>query len=329
MKVITIYPYFWDRGGAPDLALSLAISLNTEPAIVLTNSPSIHSYYSNLNVKFEKFTLKNIWKYYREDAIFISHHRKQTSILVFLNLFLFGNHLKLIHVAHSLFDNLKYFSYFPKNIVAVSNAVKQNLMSYFGVKESQIHVIFNGMKDRFQREEILPIHDGIIKVILPAALFPVKQQVELVKNTKGKISSHIEIFFAGKGPTEEILRKAIGTSKQYKILGFIDIYKELYKYDYVCLFSKKEGLPLSLIDGCMFMKPLITNDIPSVLDVNINGYNGYVLSSWEELIQCFNSLPFPNSKEYKRYSLNSRHLYEKQFSFDKMICAYKELLNKM
>lgn len=329
MKVITIYPYFWDRGGAPDLALSLAISLNTEPAIVLTNSPSIHSYYLNLDVKFEKFTLKNVWKYYREDAIFISHHRKQTSILVLLNLLLFGNHLRLTHVAHNLFDNLKYFSYFPKNIVAVSNAVKQNLISYFGVKESRIHVIFNGMKDRFRGEEILPIHKDIIKVILPAALFPVKQQVELVKNTKGKISSHIEIFFAGKGPTEAILRKAIGSSKQYKILGFIDIYKELYKYDYVCLFSKKEGLPLSLIDGCMFMKPLITNNIPSVLDVNINGYNGYVLSSWDEVIQYFNSLPFPNTKEYKMLSLNSRQLYEERFTFNKMIHSYRELLAKL
>ena len=46
MKIVTVYPYLWDRGGAPDLALELARELNTEgKPIVLTNSPSIHECY--------------------------------------------------------------------------------------------------------------------------------------------------------------------------------------------------------------------------------------------------------------------------------------------
>ncbi|MEO3205587.1 glycosyltransferase, partial [Parabacteroides distasonis] len=151
--------------------------------------------------------------------------------------------------------------------------------------------------------------------------------IEFVKRTKGKISSNIKIYFAGKGPDEKALIDEIKNSNQYIVLGFIDVYKELYNYDYVCLFSKKEGLPLSLIDGCMFAKPLITNDIKSVLDINMNGYNGFVVSDWEGLIECINNLPLPGTGEYHRLSFNSRKVYENKFLFYAMIDNYKKYLS--
>ena len=151
MKIVTVYPYLWDRGGAPDLALELARELNTEgKPIVLTNSPSIHECYMNLNVEYKRFSLKNIWRYcFGDEIVVLSHHRKQTSILVLLNLFLFFNKLKIVHVAHNSFDNLKWACFFPKKVIAVSNSVKDNLVRYFGVKEKSIMVIFNGMKDHY------------------------------------------------------------------------------------------------------------------------------------------------------------------------------------
>ena len=128
MKIVTVYPYLWDRGGAPDLALELARELNTEgKPIVLTNSPSIHECYMNLNVEYKRFSLKNIWRYcFGDEIVVLSHHRKQTSILVLLNLFLFFNKLKIVHVAHNSFDNLKWACFFPKKVIAVSNSVKDN-----------------------------------------------------------------------------------------------------------------------------------------------------------------------------------------------------------
>lgn len=332
MKVITIYPHFEERGGASDLALSLAQLLNVkEKPIVLTNS-AINKDYIQLNISFERFNFSNIRKYHSKDTIFISHHRKYTTILVLVNYFLFINKLKIIHVSHSLFYNLKWISFFPKHIVAVSNAVKENLISFFKLKEENIQVIFNGIYDYYVSNEHLDnakFSNKEIKIILPAALLPVKQQVELVKRTKGKISSHVKIFFAGKGPDEEKLRLEIGDSDQYVMLGFVDIYKVLYDYDYVCLFSQKEGLPLSLIDGCMFKKPLITNNINSVLDINVNAYNGFVLSGWSELIKCLNNLPLVGSVEYDRLSFNSRIVYENKFSLDMMLDNYKILLSKV
>lgn len=329
MKIVTVYPYLWDRGGAPDLALELARELNTEGRpIVLTNSPLIHEYYKNSGIDYKRFSLKNIWRFcLGNGVIVISHHRKQTSILVLLNSILFFNRLKIVHVAHSTFDNLKWACFFPEKVIAVSNAVKDNLIQYFGIRKKSVTVIFNGMKDHYLEYLDNRKVDGEIKIVLLAALFPVKQQIEFVKNTKGKISSNIKIYFAGKGPDEKALIDEIENSNQYVVLGFIDVYKELYNYDYVCLFSKKEGLPLSLIDGCMFAKPLITNDIKSVLDINMNGYNGFVVSEWERLIECINNLPLPGTGEYHRLSFNSRKVYEDNFLFYVMIDNYKKYLS--
>ena len=332
MKIVTIYPYFYKRGGAQDLALILARSLDEEQPVVLTNSPSIDPYYLTFSFRFEKFTIKNIWKYHTDGAIFLSHHRKTTSILVLLNWILLSNKMKLVYVAHNLFNNFKYISFFPKHIVAVSNSVKQCLVSYYGLKENRITVILNGIIDHYQSIKTVnssDIKNNIIKVILPASLIPVKQQVELVRHTKGRIASHVCIFFAGNGPDVDKLRAEIDNSSQYVMLGYIDIYKELYKYDYVCLYSLKEGLPLALVDGCMFKKPLITNDINPMLEVNMNGYNGFVVSNWEELIHCLNTLPAPSTETYKLLSENSRRVYESKFKFDVMLDSYRDLLRKL
>jgi glycosyltransferase involved in cell wall biosynthesis len=84
-----------------------------------------------------------------------------------------------------------------------------------------------------------------------------------------------------------------------------------------------------LIEGCMFRKPLITNDIASVLEVNKHGYNGFVAKNWNELINIFNSLPDPVSDEYKRLSYNAKRQYEEYFTLEKMIKNYKELIESI
>ena len=134
---------------------------------------------------------------------------------------------------------------------------------------------------------------------------------------------------AGVGDDELALKNAIGNSFQYHYLGQIPIFDELQNYDYVCLFSEKEGLPLSLIEGLMFGKPLITNDIPGALDVNVKNVTGFVCESYDMLINCLNSLPSRETPEYDNMSKNARKRYEALFTEEKMIIKYRELLSKL
>ena len=334
MKVISVYSRFSERGGAEDMATILAEQLNDDIPVILTRTKLelIHESYKKRNIQFSNFTLKNIMKYKKENCIIISHSRKETSTLVLLNLFLL-NKLKIIHVSHCIFTNLKCFTFFPTNIVAISNAVKNNLIEYFKVEKGKIEVIYNGIEDYYIKSDDentgLPVKNDKIKILFAARICKLKQQVEFVKNTDGYLNNNIEIYFAGLGEDMYLLKNVINNTGQYKIIGHIDIKKEMYKYDYVCLFFIQEGLGNILVEGCMFGKPLITNNIDAVMEVNKHGYNGFVVKDWKELILCINSLPDRNSDGYKRLSYNARKHYEECFTFEKMILSYKKAIENI
>jgi glycosyltransferase involved in cell wall biosynthesis len=330
MKIVSVYDNFINKGGAQDILLLLAKKLNTEIPVILTTSrlKMIHPAYQAQNVKFMTLNIKNILNCRLEQVIFLSHQRKLTSFLVFLNIFLIRK-LFIVHIAHNTFTNLRCLTLFPQNIIAVSYSVKKNLIDYFRLNAGRITVIYNGIDDisnnKYHRS-LFFTEDKKIRILLIGRLCKVKQQVELVNNTKGLLNSVILFYFAGEGDMLPQLKKAIGYSDQYRILGHIDIKKELYKYDYICLFSEKEGLGVSLVEGCMFGKPLITNDLESVQEVNINNYNGFVVHNWAELIVCINSLPTPNSDKYRQLSFNARKQYIDIFTVNKMLTAYNNAL---
>ena len=331
MRIITIYSNFENKGGAQDVALQIAKHLNRSSQclpIVLTQTPicNIIKDYKQQG-DFRKFSFSEVKNLKNEQTIFISHSRNTTTLLMLYRILL-GKNLKIVHVAHNTFTNLKWGTIFPKHIIAVSNGVKENLIDYFKIKEERIHVILNGMKD-VKNENNQKSDDNNISILLPGRICPVKQQVEIVKYTKGKLLPHIHIYFAGAGEDEVKLKEVIGDSKQYRYLGHINMKENLNRFDYVCLFSKKEGLGLSLIEGCMFGKPLITNDLPSVLDVNKENETGFVFKSLKSLTDGLNSLPFPNSKEYLYMSHNARLRYESFFTEEKMIQQYKKILQEI
>lgn len=331
MNIISIYPNFSNRGGAQDVALLLASKLNNSFPVVLTETSEndIVSSYKD-KAKYHLFSFKKIKSLATRDSIFLSHHRKSTTLLLLFRIFLFfeGKKLNIVHVAHNTFTNLRLLSFFPKHIIAVSNGVKMNLISYFGVSSDKVTVIFNGIVDKDIKKQKRE-YDGKIKILLAGRVCPVKQQVELVRRLKGKLLSQIHFYFAGVGEDLEQLKIEIGDSSQFHSLGHISMEEHLDHYDYVFLYSQKEGLPLSLIEGCMFGKPLITNDLPAVLDVNKDGVNGFVYSDFESLIEGLNKLPFPDSKEYLEMSQRSRLIYEENFTEDKMIYQYRTYLGKI
>lgn len=328
MRVVSVYPNFANQGGAQDVALQLAEHLNkgVKP-IVLVETPlsDIVPAYSS-RAEFLPFSWHNVCKLADGNTLFLSHHRKNTSLLL-----LFGGmmckKLPLIHVAHNTFTSLKWLSYFPETIIAVSNAVKANLIEYFGVPENRVQVVFNGMKD-VRNDKVSELHSQEIHILLPGRICPIKQQVDMVKALRGKLANHIHIFFAGTGEDVETLKKEIEGNAQFHYVGFLKMDEHLNEYDYVCLFSKNEGLPLSLIEGCMFGKPLITNGIQAVLDVNKPGQTGFSYPDFEALVDGLNKLPFPDSGYYKQLSSQARKHYETFFTEEKMIERYKRIIQE-
>lgn len=328
MIVVTVYPRFVSKGGAQDIALAVAKGISPNvPPIILFDNPNICDYYKKENVRWIKFKISTIRKLHKQGAIFISHHRKLTTRLMLISYVFFFNRLKVIHVAHNTFNTLKAVTIFPKRIIAVSKTVKENLVNYFKISEERVSVIYNGIIDKYDENKAHPYDPENIKILFIGRIVPVKKQIEFFNISKGKINSNIKISFGGIGEEYDKLKELTKDNPQYHTLGLIDVNIELPKYDYVCLFSEKEGLPLSLIEGCMLAKPLLTNTIPSSLEVNKTGYNGYASDTWDGIIDMINRLSSISNHQYDQLSSNSRKLFISQFQHNVMIAKYRNYLN--
>lgn len=322
MGVVSIYHNFGNQGGAQNVAIRLAKFFSKDPIILTrTDNCCIDSSFKGCGVVFHKFSIKAILLH-RKD-LFVSHSRNLTSIICFLNKLGLG--ANIVHVAHNIFSNYRLFSLYPKHVVAVSYAVKDNLVHYFKIPPERITVIYNGLEDTYDPNKKIT-GNYKTRLLIAARICPVKQQLEIIRNLKGHVPDDIEICFAGKGEDLESLKVLINSDTHFNYVGLINMREELYFYDYVCLFSEKEGLPLSLIEGCMYGKPLITNSIEPCLEINKDGDNGFVVNDFCELIEKIKSLPRRESEAYSLLSLNARKKYESCFTEDEMLNNYRNLL---
>ena len=329
MKVISLYTNFANQGGAQDRAIQLSTYFNKDKPLILTETAldKIIPHYAK-SAHFIRFSFSNIIKLSKnKNVIFLSHHRKMTTKLILYNL-LMGNKLKIVHCARNTFNNLKWLTLFPKNIIANSNGVKDNLVSFFRVKPQNVTVIFNGIEDCFNKRNIKNNYNTI-NILLAGRICAVKRQVDIVNALKQHIPSYIHIDFAGKGEDENLLLEAIGDSTQFRYIGHIKMEEHLNQYDYVLLFSEREGFSSSLIYGLMFSKPLITNDLPVMLDANKEGEVGFVFATLDDLATGLKKLPLPSSEDYKKMAHNARMRYEKYFKEEMMFEQYRKYFDKL
>lgn len=330
MAVINAFTSFKIFGGAELIALNLSKGLSKIGFDVTLTSFSkledINPNYDFNNINYKRFNLSFIFSLKINDTV-ISHHRMVTTILLIFKTF-FRRSYKIIHVAHNEFYNFKYFTLFPNIVVAVSNKVKLNLINVFDLQDDKIQVIYNGINDISTSSTFRSNKFDEVKILYPARITSVKQQIEIVNKLKGNLPKYVKIYFAGEGPDSEKLNKLIHNDYQFVNLGFSDMHKIVNDFDYIFLFSKVEGLPTVLLEACMFSKPIICNDIGGNLEILNPGINGFLVNDIDLLKIVLSNLPLNNSIEYLTLSKNSRIVFEEKFRLDIMLNRYSNLLSR-
>jgi glycosyltransferase involved in cell wall biosynthesis len=322
-KIYNCYTNLNKFGGAELIALTLTKELkipNYSSELLLFSSDKINENYDLKELKCNTLSPRNFFSLRKEDIVF-SHHRKCTTILMFLQL-VFNHKFIIIHVAHNEFYSLKRITIFPNRIIAVSERVKENLINYFRIESNRISVVHNGIKDCFVNYEQKKSND--IKILYPARITEIKQQTEIVKHLTNNIPAHITIYFAGEGDKVEELCSLIKYKNQFKFLGYINIQEHIENYDYVMLCSLVEGLPTVLLEACMNSKPIICNNVGGNIEILENGKNGFLANNYSELIDVLKVLPDNTSEDYLNMSKYSRKVFENKFTLDKMIQGYKK-----
>jgi glycosyltransferase involved in cell wall biosynthesis len=332
MKIIQIYDKLDRHGGAQSILRTLDEYFTHQFEEVYISGLSNYDdffYKSEISKKrYIKFSILNIFSF--SNAIVISHSRKLTTLFVLMNNVLNLNS-KIIHISHSIFDSKRFLTLYPKNIIAVSNAVKKNLIDYFNVPEKNVIVIYNGIKESniYINKKV---NSDIIKIIYVARIEDVKQQIEIVENLSSKIKPNIQIDFVGDGSKVDELKIAIKrqSNDNFRYIGYSNnIIQLIENYDYVMLFSKKEGLGLTLVEGAMLGKPLISrgnNGCEACAEVCIDGFNGFITNTFDELLQVCNNLDNISKIKYEQMAINSKEVYSRNFRLNTMLEKYKKYI---
>src|SRR5699024_1916682 len=260
-----------------------------------------------------------------DEVVVISHHRRLTTQLIGLSK-IYSKSIKLIHIAHITLHKYRRFTLFPENTVAVSQKVKSNIENYFQARCKR--VIYNGIPNKPASQKTFdPRH---IVVSMPAIIESRKQQVVLARFLKNKLPEGMSLQFVGDGPNKKLLEEEVGNDPQFKLLGHVDDMEKRYSTsDFVLLFSKTEGLPLSLIEAQNYGIPIICNDVGGSLEILSPGKNGFLANSLSELLDCLQSLPKMTTANYREMKVASLKNFKEQFQFDKMVNAYLELIKEL
>ena len=287
--------------GVQKVVLSIHNALKDEYSAKVVGLKSYSEVNPNLGIKEEEYVKWRNPFMFKHSVVFV-HERKFLALFWLLNL-LFFLRTKVVYVHHNMLYGHRFSTMLPQYIVAISDPGIRNLTEYFHAPIRHIHKRINS----------------------------VKRQLTIVEKLRGKIDARIQIDFAGIGPLYEELKNCLRRDdNQFHSIGFVDdIPARMLEYDYVMLFSKHEGLPISLIEATMTGTPIICNDVGGNVEIGHVGENAFVADDWDALIETLNSLPELPAKEYEKMCKASRAIYEKHFTYSIFKKNYLDLVKSI
>lgn len=331
MKIFSFNSELNKITGVQKVLLDIHKALSSAYSCIIVGTIPYENVNQNLHInKNEYKQFINPFMFYK--SIVFVHERKFLLLFWLLNHFLFQQ-IKVIYVHHNILYGWRFLSIMPKTVVSISNSGTENLIKYFHVPSHNIHKIYNCVQENIN----CPIphkynSSGFINILYPARINDQKRQLEIVERLKGKLDHNVKILFAGIGPHYEKLKEKTEGDNNFQVLGFRnDVLDLLCKCDYMMLFSRHEGLPITLIEATMCGTPIICNDVGGNLEIAHKGENAFVTDDWTKLVEILNSLSDIKQSDYLKMSKSSREIYEKNFTFeifrDKYLHLIKGLFN--
>jgi len=169
-------------------------------------------------------------------------------------------------------------------VVAVSNAIKQEVTKLFPTLAPSVKVIPNGIDidiysqaKKGKLREKLSIDPDCILLTNVGNLIPVKNHAMLLKivSELKDYHSNFRVIIVGEGPLKKSLlnmSELLGIEKYVFFIGRRnDIPEILSDTDIYVSTSKWEGLPLSLLEAMAAGKPVIATNVPGIKEVLEDG----------------------------------------------------------
>jgi glycosyltransferase involved in cell wall biosynthesis len=219
------------------------------------------------------------------------------------------------------------------NIVAVSEGVRDELLAA-GVRADKISMIRNGIDLRtFDRAS------GLLKAELGWSEYPLIGLVGRLSGEKGvdifinaaarvlKQRSDAKFVVVGDGPDRaklDALIDELGIRDSVRMLGRRDDMPAVYaSLDLMVSASRREGLPIAILEGMASRLPLIATPVGAVPTVVSDGHTGVLVPAEAPEVLATGIIDLLGDEpQRKRLGSAARQLVEDQFSAQRMTADY-------
>ena len=306
--------------------------------------------------RFDISTMRIFAKIIRDNNIHIVNAHHFMSLVYSFYGCKLRNRIKLIYTEHSGWEIegikwkwRKLGSHLLNHVdfsVGVSPSVTRKIVNKFHCNRSRVITILNGVDiDAFakqneyrylKRELGIAENDRVIGIA--ANLKKVKNHILLLKafSELVKAKHNIRLIIIGRGMdnapdnTEKDLREFVhrnGLKRQVTFLGYRNDMPDLLSIiDIFCLTSKREGLPLSLIEAMAAGIPVVGTDVDGIRDVIIHNRSGFLvpLDDVQALTDRLYEL-LEDASLRQRLGQYAKLLAREMYSLDKCVNEYQNL----
>jgi glycosyltransferase involved in cell wall biosynthesis len=226
-------------------------------------------------------------------------------------------------------------------MVAVSNDIRQFLVTNIGINDDNVMTIHNGIEfnlyhpDNFPSDNIrsdLNIARNQPVIVSVGNLYPVKGHFYLLKALKiiKKQFHNIILIIAGRGNLLGELQKQaseLNIHQNVLFLGFReDIHAILHAADIFILPSISEGLPLAALEAMACEKPVVASNVGGIPEVVIDRQTGLLVPARNpDSIAQKVQLLLRNNNFASKLGKRGRIRAETEFSVTKMVGRYVSL----
>jgi glycosyltransferase involved in cell wall biosynthesis len=171
------------------------------------------------------------------------------------------------------------------HIIAVSGAVKTQLLQH-GYPDSRVSVIWNGMPegpvcaDREALRAELGIAPGQHALVNAGRFIHDKGQDLLVQMMAKLPQPHVHLYLVGDASTDhgQAIQASAKADARIHFLGYRnDVQRILPAFDGYVLSSRREAMPLSLIEAMAARLPIVTTSVGGVPEVVQDGVSGLIV----------------------------------------------------
>lgn len=223
-----------------------------------------------------------------------------------------------------------------KQVIAVSNSVKNYLVDEKIFPENKISVIYNGVEipDNFINKSKNNYTVGSI-----GSLQPIKgynyliEAIDIIRRKNPKIYKKIILKIIGSGPEKENLQKQIRSLKLQNKISFLnypeDIDEEINQWNLYIQPSLSESFGMAIAEAMAHGLPIIASKVGGIVEI-VNDYSGILIEPKRSDLLAKSIIKlFSDVKLSRKMGKCARQRIKDKFSLKKMIANTEKIYEKI